>query len=74
MWCEGITFVWVGFAKVYFNFLCKFLYIFFRSLNTPNFSGLRDKEAMESIKRGLTQMKEGKGVEHEAFVKKDSGR
>ena len=32
---------------------------------------LRDKDAMESIKRGLNQMKEGKGVEHEAFVKKD---
>ena len=32
---------------------------------------LRDKEAMESIKRGMTQMREGKGVEHEAFVKKD---
>ena len=32
---------------------------------------LRDKEAMDSIKRGLTQMKEGKGTEHEAFVKKD---
>ncbi len=32
---------------------------------------LRDKDAMESIKRGLNQMKEGKGVEHDAFVKKD---
>jgi hypothetical protein len=32
---------------------------------------LRDKEAMESIRRGLTQMKEGKGIEHEVFVKKD---
>lgn len=32
---------------------------------------LRDREAMESIKRGLNQMKEGKGIEHEAFVKKD---
>ena len=32
---------------------------------------LRDKEAMESIKRGFKQMKEGKGIEHEAFVKKD---
>lgn len=32
---------------------------------------LRDKEAMESIKRGLSQMKEGKGAEHGAFVKKD---
>ena len=31
---------------------------------------LRDKEAMESIKRGLAQMKEGKGIEHETFVKK----
>ena len=31
---------------------------------------LRDKDAMESIKRGLNQMKEGKGVEHDAFVKK----
>lgn len=35
---------------------------------------LRDKEAMDSIKRGLNQMKEGKGVEHEAFVKKDIGK
>ncbi len=32
---------------------------------------LRDKEAIESITRGLNQMKEGKGVEHDAFVKKN---
>ena len=32
---------------------------------------LRDKDAMESIKRGMAQMKEGKGIEHEAFIKKD---
>ena len=32
---------------------------------------LRDKDAMESIKRGMAQMREGKGIEHEAFVKKD---
>ena len=35
---------------------------------------LRDNKAMESIKRGLNQMKEGKGTEHEAFVKKDLGK
>ena len=35
---------------------------------------LRDNKAMESIKRGLNQMKEGKGIEHEAFVKKDLGK
>lgn len=35
---------------------------------------LRDKDAMKSIKRGLNQMKEGKGVEHEALVKKDIGK
>ncbi len=32
---------------------------------------LRDKDAMESIKRGLSQMREGKGVDHDIFVKKD---
>ncbi len=32
---------------------------------------LRDKDAMESIKRGLNQMKESKGIEHEEFVKRD---
>jgi len=32
---------------------------------------MRDKEAMESINRGLAQMKEGKGVNHQDFVKKD---
>jgi len=32
---------------------------------------LRDREAMESIKRGMAQMREGKGIGHEAFVKKD---
>lgn len=35
---------------------------------------LRDREAMDSIKRGMAQMKEGKGVEHEAFVKKGVGK
>jgi len=35
---------------------------------------LRDKSAMESIKRGLQQMREGKGIGHDAFVKKDIGK
>lgn len=35
---------------------------------------LRDREAMGSIKRGMAQMREGKGFEHEAFVKKDTGK
>ena len=35
---------------------------------------LRDKGAMESINRGLKQMREGKGTEHETFVKKDIGK
>ena len=35
---------------------------------------LRDKEAMESIKRGMSQMREGKGMEHDAFVRKDAGK
>ena len=35
---------------------------------------LCDKEAMDSIKLGLKQMKEGKGVEHGAFIKKDLGK
>ena len=35
---------------------------------------LRDKDAMESIKRGMAQMREDKGIEHEAFVKKDMGK
>lgn len=31
----------------------------------------RDKEALEGIKRGLQQMKEGKGIDHDSFVKRD---
>lgn len=35
---------------------------------------LRDRESMESIKRGMAEMRKGKGTEHEAFVKKDIGK